>query len=84
MKSLVWDGMFDRFLATHREEVSAARDKVQLKPDGTWTLMEENKLRHRGKKRGSGQPAGADHHDLKRLKSSASPAFHEVIELDDD
>ena len=89
---LLVDGMFCRFLEQTKGQISSARDKVQLNPDGTWTLMDANKLRYQGNKRGSGELGDSNGNALKRSKiepGASSPVYggggaQEIIEIDSD
>jgi len=90
---LLVDGMFCRFLEQTKGQVSSARDKVQLNPDGTWDLMDANKLRYQSNKRGSGELGDSNGNALKRSKiepGALSPVpdggggAQEIIELDSD
>mmetsp|Transcript_19650 Transcript_19650/g.32495 ORF Transcript_19650/g.32495 Transcript_19650/m.32495 type:complete len:86 (+) Transcript_19650:3-260(+) len=85
--------MFCRFLEQTKGQVSSARDKVQLNPDGTWDLMDANKLRYQSNKRGSGELGDSNGNALKRSKiepGALSPVpdggggAQEIIELDSD
>lgn len=89
---LLVDGMFCRFLEQTQGQISSARDKVQLNPDGTWELMDANKLRYQNNKRGSGELGDSNGNALKRSKiepGAPSPVPNggggeqEIIELDD-
>jgi len=84
---LVVDGMFCRFLDQHKGEISSARDKIQLRPDGSWSLMEANKLRYQSRKRNSGDIGGNGAATKKSKVEPGAPTppdngDHEVIELD--
>ena len=89
---LLVDGIFCRFLEQTKGQISSARDKVQLNPDGTWTLMDANKLRYQGNKRGSGELGDSNGNALKRSKiepGASSPVCggggaQEIIEIDSD
>ena len=48
VRDLVQCGLFEAMLHDHRDKISGARDKVSFRPDGTWSLKEENKLRYGG------------------------------------
>ena len=89
---LLVDGMFCRFLEQTQGQISSARDKVQLNHDGTWELMDANKLRYQNNKRSSGELGDSNGNALKRSKiepGAPSPVpnggdgEHEIIELDD-
>lgn len=89
---LLVDGMFCRFLEQTQGQISSARDKVQLNSDGTWELMDANKLRYQNNKRGSGELGDSNGNALKRRKiepGAPSPVPNggggerEIIELDD-
>ena len=89
---LLVDGMFCRFLEQTQGQISSARDKVQLNSDGTWELMDANKLRYQNNKRGSGELGDSNGNALKRSKiepGAPSPVPNggggerEIIELDD-
>ena len=69
MQDLVHCGLFQAMVDSLGSQVSGARDKVSLRSDGTWQLMDENKLRYA--KRG-----GATAAHKAEAKSS------EVIELE--
>jgi len=88
---LLVDGMFSRFLEQSKGKISSARDKVLLNPDGTWELMDANKLRYQSNKRSSSDLGDSSGNALKRSKiepGAPSPVpdgeggAHEIIELD--
>mmetsp|Transcript_27266 Transcript_27266/g.41780 ORF Transcript_27266/g.41780 Transcript_27266/m.41780 type:complete len:1025 (+) Transcript_27266:71-3145(+) len=87
VQDLMVDGFISKILDKHRHEVSSARDKVEIYRDGSWKLLNENRLRYGSKKRpsvSSSDLAG----DSKRAKTNggnsknAAPAV--VIDILDD
>jgi len=88
MKELVWCGLFEAMLHDHRDKVSGSRDKVSFKPDGSWSLKEENKLRYSSKNRDIGNEGGegaavddqvtVDTNAVSQKRSASQP---EVIDL---
>lgn len=87
LRMLVRCGLFQAMLDELRTEVSGIRDRVSLKPDGTWVLLGENKLRYANKNGSGGTsgkefsgPSGNDNEtgNTEKKKPSAEP---EVIDL---
>jgi len=90
VKDLVRCGLFEAMLHDYRDKVSGVRDKVSFKPDGSWCLKEENKLRYSSKNRSSmggngssGGKLGEGHattgiNDSSRIRSAQQS---EVIDL---
>jgi len=87
VRTLVRCGLFKAMLDELRTEVSGIRDRVSLKPDGTWVLLGENKLRYANNNGGGGTsgkefsgPSGNDNEDgnTEKKKPAAEP---EVIDL---
>jgi len=89
VRDLVRCGLFEALLHDHRDEVSGIRDKISLKPDGSWCLQEKNKLRLSSKNHGIGVNGGSgvksegkqatkDMNDASQKRSVSHP---EVIDL---
>ncbi|KAL7542827.1 hypothetical protein ACHAXR_012179 [Thalassiosira sp. AJA248-18] len=57
VRDLVHCGLFQVMLNTLGEKVSGARDRVSLRSDGTFTLMDANKLRYANKRGGGNSTA---------------------------
>ena len=53
VQDLMVDGFISKILDKHRNEVSSARDKVEIYRDGSWKLLNENRFQYRSKKRPS-------------------------------
>lgn len=54
VRDLVHCGLFQAMLDDLGSLVSGARDRVSLRSDGTWKLMDENRLRYSSKRKGDG------------------------------
>mmetsp|Transcript_35567 Transcript_35567/g.106155 ORF Transcript_35567/g.106155 Transcript_35567/m.106155 type:complete len:1015 (-) Transcript_35567:602-3646(-) len=83
-RNLVRCGLFDAMLDKHRGDVSGERDKVSFRSDGTWELMNANRLKYNNKKRG-GDDAGSTGGEAKRGKSDGGARLaeeQEVIDID--
>jgi hypothetical protein len=78
VRDLVHCGLFQAMVDTLGDQVSGARDKVSIRPDGTWKLMDENKLRYSKQKRGGSSAATKTENDVQTNDKSAEL---EVIEL---
>eukprot|EP00578_Thalassiosira_sp_NH16_P005711 CAMPEP_0181139682 /NCGR_PEP_ID=MMETSP1071-20121207/34910_1 /TAXON_ID=35127 /ORGANISM="Thalassiosira sp., Strain NH16" /LENGTH=237 /DNA_ID=CAMNT_0023226601 /DNA_START=220 /DNA_END=929 /DNA_ORIENTATION=- len=57
-KDLIRCGLFEAMLHDHRDMVSGIRDKISFRPDGSWCLKAENKLRYASKSSGIGANGG--------------------------
>lgn len=73
VRDLVHCGLFQAMLDAFHGKVSGARDRVSYRADGTWKLMDENRLRY-GSKRGGGTTANAS-------TAETNASKQEVIEL---
>jgi len=71
VRDLVRCSLFQAMLDDVGGKVSGARDRVSLRSDGTWKLMDENRLRHANKRKSDGKGSTAT-----KAKANA-----EVIEL---
>lgn len=68
VRDLVHCGLFQTMLDTVGSQVSSARDKVSWQADGSWKLLEENKLRYSTKRKiGSSSIAAAKDDDVIEL-----------------
>ena len=81
LQDLMIDGFMAKILEGCRKDVSSSRDKVEIYSNGTWKLLEENRLRY-NKKRSSGD--GDDVPDSKKMKTDGEPVVMEIIDSDDD
>lgn len=80
VRDLIHCGLFQAMLDTHRDEVSGLRDKVCLRPDGTYYLKDENKLRYANKKKALTSTVDLDSDDDRAGRAMAKEP--EVIDLD--
>lgn len=77
-EELIFDGMMAEMLNTYGHLVDGSRDKIQFSSDGEWTLMNENRIRHR-KKRSAEESVGGDG---SRTRTGPTPSNTVVISLD--
>lgn len=75
VRDLVHCGLFQAMVDELGEQVSISRDRVSVHSDGTWRLMDENRLRYaKGKRGGAPEEVNIDSDPKK-------PSEPEVIEL---
>ena len=67
-KDLIIDGLVLKMLEKYSDQVSGSRDKIQFSSDGTWKLMDENRLRYSTKKRSCDHTTNNAESNGKKLK----------------
>lgn len=75
VEDLVYDGFIAQVLETHKDDISATRDKMQLSSDGTWGLVDQTEtssMKRNNKKR-----------KMKENNDSLKKIARQVIDIDD-
>jgi len=85
LKDLVIDGMMVKMLEKHRDDITGSRDKVQVSKDGSWKLMEENRLRYQKKRHFNDNASNEDGKKRGKVENGVcnrrASAQEEIIEL---
>ncbi len=82
VQDLMIDGFMAKILEEHGQDVTSARDKIEIHRDGSYKLLNENRLRYQLKR--SSSALSADQPAAKRAKKESEPAVIDILDDDDD